>query len=348
MSVDIKKLKHAIKNNLDLLIEVLSAYGFKSPIMKDGYIQCGFDSTSKTNTSISIKENEKGELFYLRWSNRDKGDILSLFSLKEENFGKLIKNLYDIFHGDYNKIISTFDRGETTYDLLDQLSIKPCENKYSINNIKIEKEKCLMYILLKDNISLKSQIKFRIWYDETYNRCVFTWKDIEGHIIGYMGRWNGKVEYQQKYLPIYGNFRKGNHLYGLYENLKDIISTKKCYLFEAEKSVLQMDTMNIHNCVAMGSSNPTVNQLLLLDHIGVEEIVFCFDEGLKDIIHMLERIYIICSEQGYNFKVKVMLDVRRKVLIRDSKDSPSDNGIDIWNGMHNYIYNLDDIIERIK
>ena len=69
------------------------------------------------------------------------------------------------------------------------------------------------------------------------------------------------------------------NLYGLYQNKDTIRRHRICYLFESEKSVLQLESFNIPNCgVAVCGSQFNKYQLyLLMKQCAPQEIVICFD-----------------------------------------------------------------------
>ena len=69
-------------------------------------------------------------------------------------------------------------------------------------------------------------------------------------------------------------------MYGLYKTLPYIKSNQKVYVGEAEKSVMQMWSMGVQNCVATGGKTISGAQVEMLTRLCVP-IVFLFD---KDVL----------------------------------------------------------------
>ena len=95
---------------------------------------------------------------------------------------------------------------------------------------------------------------------------------------------------------------------------------------ESEKSVMQAFSFGYRNIVALGSSNFSERQLNLLLELGVTTIVYALDEG-SDFIkvsNVLDRF------KGYRDKVGFCYIKNYNRFISGSKDSPTDNGKDLF------------------
>ncbi len=97
---------------------------------------------------------------------------------------------------------------------------------------------------------------------------VMPFKDCHGRIIGIVGRTLlSDAEMKQKQISKYKNtsgFRKGNHLFGLFENKKSIIENNSVYIVEGQFDVIKAMEKGITNIVALGTSNMTVAQFGLI------------------------------------------------------------------------------------
>lgn len=190
---------------------------------------------------------------------------------------------------------------------------------------------------LEDGISKAAMDKFDIRFSISQNKIVIPHYDINGRLVGIRGRaldeW--EIENVGKYLPlqIEGIWYKhplSMNLYGLYENQENIKKHKICYVFEAEKSVLQLENFGLPHCgVAVCGSNFNKFQLnLLLKHCAPTEIVICFDkEELPGQDKYFNKLYSIGKKYQNYCNFSFVYD--RKNLL-DMKDSPTDKGEEIF------------------
>lgn len=186
---------------------------------------------------------------------------------------------------------------------------------------------------LKDGITKETMKKFGIKYSISQNKIIIPHLDAEGRLIGIRGRNLNQEEAELvgKYMPIQIEQMWYKHplsmnLYGLYQNKNNIKKSKVCYLFEAEKSVLQVDNFNILNsAVAVCGSNFNKYQLnLLLKYCTPEEIIICFDnEEQPGKDKYFNKLYEICTKYKNYCNFSFVYD--RQGLL-GLKDSPSDRG----------------------
>ena len=324
------ELKEYLKNNPNEIEKILKYYGYHSINITDKEIRCA-KKTSDNPSTVRIKLNDN--LSSCDFSTSYTGDLFSLISthvglkygeiLKtvQTMIGKKINGTYEskeenLFDGFFNDVYIPLEeeREEVIYDksILEQYS------KYKWN-----------LRFLKDGILPSSQYKFHIGYDEVSNRITIPWKDSEGKLIGVIARIDNDIPTNFKYLPLIP-FPKHKYLYGLYQNKEYIKESKKVYIFEAEKSVLQCDSFGVYNTTALGGNQISITQVEQLLKLGVSEIVLCMDEGL--IIDAIKRdiqtIKSCCFMR--DIKIKVMIDKENKYLPKESKCSPSDKGKEIF------------------
>lgn len=186
---------------------------------------------------------------------------------------------------------------------------------------------------LNDGITKNAMDKFNIRFSISQNKIVIPHYDINGRLIGIRGRalneW--EIENVGKYLPlqvegIWYKHPLSMNLYGLYENQENIRKHKICYLYEAEKSVLQSENFDMPNCgVAVCGSNFNKFQLnLLLKYCAPAEIVVCFDkEELPGQDKYFNKLYNIGKKYQNYCNFSFIYD--RKNLL-EMKDSPTDKG----------------------
>ena len=190
---------------------------------------------------------------------------------------------------------------------------------------------------LDDGISKKTMDRFNISYSISQNKIIIPHYDILGRLVGIRGRalndW--EVENIGKYAPIQveGVWYKhplSMNLYGLDRTFIDIRRNGVCYLFESEKSVLQMDGFSIPNCsAAVCGSNFNKYQLnILMKFCAPSEIVICFDkEELPGEEKYFNKLWNICQKYKQYCNFSFIYD--REGLL-NLKDSPTDKGEEIF------------------
>ena len=186
---------------------------------------------------------------------------------------------------------------------------------------------------LNDGISRFAMDKFNISYSISQNKIIIPHYDIDGRLVGIRGRalneW--EVENVGKYAPIQveGIWYKhplSMNLYGLNKTFMDIRRNGICYLFESEKSVMQMDSFNMPNCsAAVCGSNFNKYQLnILMKTCAPHEIIICFDkEELPGEDKYFNKLWNICQKYKNYCNFSFIYD--REGLL-DLKDSPTDKG----------------------
>ena len=189
---------------------------------------------------------------------------------------------------------------------------------------------------LNDGISRFAMDKFNISYSISQNKIIIPHYDIDGRLVGIRGRalneW--EVENVGKYAPIQveGIWYKhplSMNLYGLNKTFMDIRRNGICYLFESEKSVMQMDSFNMPNCsAAVCGSNFNKYQLkILMKECHPQEIVICFDNEEESNKKYFDKLYSIGKKYSNYCNFSFIYD--RKNLT-DKKDAPVDKGEEIF------------------
>ena len=185
-----------------------------------------------------------------------------------------------------------------------------------------------------EGISVETMEKYGIRYSIENNSIIIPHRDKDGRLVGIRERNLDRRQVEvlgRKYVP-YTSFahrltykhRLSMNAYGIDKNKEAISEYKKCIIYEAEKSVLKMDSVwNNNPSVAVGGSSVSLYQLNLLKELGVKDIYLSFDkeEGIKweqKLDKICKRIY------DFGFNVFIIEDVEGKYL--DLKDSPIDKG----------------------
>jgi hypothetical protein len=179
--------------------------------------------------------------------------------------------------------------------------------------------------------------KYNIRFSPTQNKIIIPHYDAAGRLVGIRGRalnaW--EIENFGKYMPVQIENKWYSHplslnLYGLNFNKENIKQTGIAYLFEAEKSVLQLESFNMLNCaVAVCGSKLNKYALdILVRECHPKEIVICFDqEEEPKSSNYFNKLYAICQKYSIYSNFSFIYD---KEHLLNLKDSPSDRGEKIF------------------
>lgn len=325
-----EELKLYLKENPDKIQRILEYYNYHSITINNNEIRFAkIDGDNPSGCRIKLNDNLSATDFTTSYN----GDIIGLIKQHTDlSYKEIINTIKTItnkkVNAHYKKEVGIFDdffnniylpqqdyEDEIIYDpsILDQYS------KYKWN-----------VRFLKDGILPSSQVKFGIGYDEESNRITVPWFDIDGNLIGIIGRIDSDEKTNFKYLPLIA-FEKHKTLYGLYQNKEYIKESKVVYIFEAEKSVMQCDSFKVNNAVALGGNSISKIQVEMLLRLGVERFIISLDESL-DIEIIKKNIKTIkdCCFMRDDVKIGVILDKENKYMKKGSKVSPVDLGKEIF------------------
>ena len=307
-----------------------------------------------------IKETDKYMIFPTICHNSDSnGASFKLYYYKNNhlfycytecgpmNIFQFLKHYYEVRNIEYDwyeDILTTIERCSINKD---DLVIEAKREKYQDKFKKRETPKLQVYsekVLdvftkaypvewLNDGITPAAIDKFNILYSISQNKIIIPHYDINNNLIGIRGRslndW--EIELGGKYMPVKVEDTWYKHplslnLYGLNETKENIKKNGIAFLFESEKSVLQLEGFNMDNCgVAVCGSNFNKYQLnLLLSSCHPKEIIICFDkEEKKGEDKYLNKLMKICNKYKNYCNFSLVYDMEN---LSDMKDSPTDNG----------------------
>jgi len=186
---------------------------------------------------------------------------------------------------------------------------------------------------LMDGITKETMDKYNICFSISQNKIIIPHYDINNNLVGIRGRalneW--EVENIGKYMPVqiekkWYTHPLGLNLYGLNQNKNNIKKYGICYVGEAEKFVLQMESFSFPNCgVAVCGSQFNKYQLaLLMKNCHPREIVICFDqEEKKNETSYFDKLYKLCSKYKNYCNFSFIYDTQNLLKL---KESPTDNG----------------------
>lgn len=260
---------------------------------------------------------------------------------------KFLKHYYDAQNIEYDwyKNIYQVIVGEQVPEGFSKPKYESLREKYGTKSKEIELPRYNPGVLgcfirkyppewLSDGISKAAIDKYQIRYSISQNKIIIPhFSAADGSLCGIRGRALNEYDIETfgKYMPVQieGVWYKhplSLNLYGLYQNKEEIKKHKICYIFEAEKSVLQFESFNLPNCaVAVCGSQFNKFQLnLLLKIAAPEEIVICFDkEEQPGEDKYFNKLWSICDRYKQYVNFSFIYD---RLGLLELKDSPSDKG----------------------
>lgn len=190
---------------------------------------------------------------------------------------------------------------------------------------------------LCDGITKEAMDKYDIRFSISQNKIIIPHLDVNGKLVGIRGRALNpqEVEMLGKYMPVQIENKWYSHplslnLYGLYYNKEIIKKTGMAFVFESEKSCLQMEKFDLPHC-AVASCGSHLNKYqvdLLIRTCAPREIVVCYDrEELPGQHEYFDKLYEMCEKYKNYCNMSFIYD---REGISQMKDSPSDNGEEIF------------------
>lgn len=212
---------------------------------------------------------------------------------------------------------------------------KPQISRKKASSITVYPENCMeryekrdekLAVWESEGISRASLDRFQVYYDSFSDRLVYPIRNFEGKIVNIGGRtldpeWKEKGLRKYTYFSGWGEM---NVIYGLFENLEDILKQREIIIFEGCKSVLIADTWGIKNCGALLTSHLNPQQLKLLAKLGVR-VVFALDKEVR-----IRDDHNIGKLKRY-VNVDYLWDARD---LLDDKDSPVDKGEEVFRKLY--------------
>lgn len=193
---------------------------------------------------------------------------------------------------------------------------------------KYEKRDDKLAVWEAEGISREALDTFQVYYDSFSNRLVYPIRDIEGNIVNIGGRildheWKEKGMRKYTYLSGWGEM---SVIYGLFENMEEILKKKEIIIFEGCKSVLLARSWGIRNTGALLTSHLNPAQMKLLAKLGVR-VVFALDKEVN-----IKKDHNINKLKQY-VNVEYVWD---KDNLLEEKDAPVDKGVETFDKIYEY------------
>lgn len=202
---------------------------------------------------------------------------------------------------------------------------------------------------IEDGISIRTMKKFDILFSIRHNKIIIPHFSTDNSLIGIRGRAlnSEEIEEGRKYMPVFhkGEVRKhltGANIYGVNitkENIKKNNNT--IILFEAEKGVLQLDTMHPEMSIGGGISGSyiTDEQIKILLDLGIENVILGLDKEFEE--HGSDEEFFYRQKVRSAFLDKLLPYFHVSLLwdsfgLLDYKDAPTDKGKDVFDYLYKH------------
>lgn len=324
------RVNEALSADEDIVREILEELGFT---------QLTFDACKRTfrfareegRNPTSMVLNLDTLSFHC-FSTGNKGNLYTLIMQRKDmnfpnalkwaaDYAGLDKEEYDIdiqlpFGGFFQGLVKEISEPEFSMKTYDESKLDEYKGFYNT-------------MFLKDGISFESQEKFDIGYDALSNRVTIPIYSLDNKLIGIMGRYNGKCEKEERWLPIIPCSRSLT-IYGFNENYQSIEEKGMAIIGESEKFVMQADSFGCHIALATSGCHISDTQAKHIKSMFLPKIILAYDEGLseEDIIAEAEKLKM--DNQIYKNQVGYIYDREHKYLPEGSKASPSDLGKEVF------------------
>lgn len=327
--------------NTDKIIELMEKLGVETYVRRPGYVIfptiCHNEDASQASLKLYYYENNHLFVCYTEDGN------MSIFKFLKHYYE--CRNIsYDWYEDIYKVVLDCSNfrlaaPGQPTYKSIRDLYRRPEQIQLPTYPEGILRTFTKFYPpeWLNDGISKQAMDNFNILYSIPQNKIIIPHYNIDNELVGVRGRalneW--EVENIGKYMPVQIEGKWYSHplslnLYGLNKTKENIKETGICFIFEAEKSVLQMDSFDRPNCAAAvcGSQFNKFALKILVQNCHPNEIVVCFDkEELPGQDTYFYKLYNLCKKYRNYANFSFIYDMEG---LLDLKDSPTDKGEDIF------------------
>lgn len=191
---------------------------------------------------------------------------------------------------------------------------------------RYEKREDKLSVWVDEGISRDVLDRWQVFYDSFSDRLVYPIRNLTGKIVNIGGRtldpeWKAKGLRKYNYFFQWGTM---DTIFGLFENIDEILKRREVILFEGCKSVLLADTWGIKNAGAILTSHLNPHQMKILARLGCR-VVFALDKDVR-----IREDHNIQKLKNY-VEVEYLWD---KEDWLDEKDAPVDKGAEVFKKLY--------------
>lgn len=321
-----EEVKSRLLEDSQSICNILEAFDFAHISLRSREIRCGLEEGSNPS-AIVIKLHNNDNLWVKDYTRNMSYDLINyIIKAKNVRFKEVInaikkelgiENLYNyrrktgLFGGLYDrvgKVSSEIEVNTYPEDVLEEYGYTP--------NL----------LWLQEGIGFETQRKWGIGYDVCSQRITLPIRAATGELMALKGRCNYEPdEDEPKYLYLIQGpmsqtlFGYSEQYSSLYEN--DIL------VFEAEKSVLKLDTWGYNNAVALGSNSLSPIQAKMLVSLNPKSVTFMLDKGLSlenNTLKNIEMLKKFCTMK----EIKIRYWDWTDNITLNEKDAPCDDTLE--------------------
>lgn len=178
----------------------------------------------------------------------------------------------------------------------------------------------------RDGIDFPTQEYFQIGYDRETDRITIPQWDVNGNLVGIMGRSNDPdIPYEYRWMPVIPCSRSYT-LFGYHQNYAAIQQQQLCIITESEKGVMQLRSMGYNFGVATCTRSISSVQERYLKALRVDKLILAYDQGLTEDELRAEAVKLRHSNKIYSSQIGYIFDRDGEILQHGLKQSPTDLG----------------------
>lgn len=315
-------------NKIDLLDYASRSVDFVKHSGNTHYCVCPFHTEKTASMAINTDEN----YFHCFGCGRS-GNIFNWIQLSEglsfQEAVQKVANITGIHPQEYTESESV-----SFLKLMNRLANPPQKNEFNRTVLDIEKDynqrfsQELPQEWIDEGISPDEMRKYEIRTDPTSNRIVYPVYDADFQLIGVKGRTRFK-DYKMLKIMKYMNFNSigsTNFFQGAKQAYEDIKKAGEVIVVEGFKSVMKIDAWGYHNVVSAETSTLNDYQIELLIRMAVKDVVIAFDKDVE-LKKIVERVRLLKRFTN-------VYAVYDKWGLLQEKDSPCDQGEDVWQTLY--------------
>lgn len=346
------ELKRYLYEDVDRIYKSLEHFDFHEIWQNSSEeIRCALPG-HENKTSVAVKLTP--ELFATSYSDDMdyRGDILGLFeSVSGKDFAYVIRQLHRLFNLSFNgkskkvdllKGMRKYKKGKSYSDFENEKYAPSILNKF----VPLPHKS-----IIEEAISPSVCRQFNICFDPVTSRIIiphFDWVDTD-KVVGLVGRHTEsnpeilKSLNITRYFNLISGYRKSSNLFAWSESKEFVDKHKKLVIFEAEKSVMKLATIEKGEgyAVSVGGHEISSAQVdFILKNTDTDtEIIIAFDKDImikqaeQDNKNMLEGseddgdLVSVCRKFSKFRKTSYVFD---NYGLIEEKDSPIDRGVKRW------------------
>ena len=315
-------------NKVDLLDYASRTVDFVKHSGNTYYAVCPFHNEKTASLAVNTEEN-----FFHCFGCGRSGNIYKWIQWTENlTFDETVQKVADMTGSD--SCFYTESESMSFFKLLSKLNTPRRSTEICRTILDIDKDYYSRFSdeipqeWVEEGILPEEMRKYDIRVDHRSNRIVYPVLDAEFNMIGVKGRTRFQ-NYKDIGIMKYMNYNRIgvlDYFTGMKQAQDGIRGKNEIIIVEGIKSVMKLDQWGYNNVVSAETSILNEYQIALILQLHIKDVVIAFDKDvefkkIRDCTNLLKRF------------VNVWL-VQDKQKLLEEKDSPCDQGEDVWNKLY--------------